>query len=96
MGSESATSWPRRLVPGLVSLRGYQRGWLRGDVIAGITVTAYLVPQVMAYAQIAGLPAVTGLWAVFITLPLAASTLVTVPALARPEWKMEIALVAAR
>jgi len=70
MGSESATSWPRRLVPGLVSLRGYQRGWLRGDVIAGITVTAYLVPQVMAYAQIAGLPAVTGLWAVLITLPL--------------------------
>jgi len=36
---------------------------LRGDLIAGVTVTAYLVPQVMAYAELAGLPAATGLWA---------------------------------
>jgi SulP family sulfate permease len=42
---------------------GYQRGWLRGDVLAGVTVTAYLIPQVMAYAAVAGLPAVAGLWA---------------------------------
>jgi SulP family sulfate permease len=42
---------------------GYRRAWLRGDVIAGVTVTAYLVPQVMAYADLAGLPASTGLWA---------------------------------
>jgi SulP family sulfate permease len=33
-------------------------------VIAGVTVAAYLVPQVMAYAEVAGLPAITGLWAV--------------------------------
>ena len=51
-------------------VRDYRRAWWRGDVIAGLTVTAYLVPQVMAYAQIAGLPPVTGLWAVLITLPL--------------------------
>ena len=51
--------WP----PGLVTLRGYQRSWLRGDLIAGVTVAAYLVPQVMAYAGVAGLPPVTGLWA---------------------------------
>lgn len=44
-------------------VRGYQSSWLRGDVIAGVTVTAYLVPQVMAYADLAGLPAVAGLWA---------------------------------
>jgi len=43
--------------------RGYQRGWLRGDLLAGVTVAAYLVPQVMAYAEVAGLPAITGLWA---------------------------------
>jgi sulfate permease, SulP family len=43
-------------------LRGYQRSWLRGDLIAGVTVAAYLVPQVMAYADVAGLPPVTGLW----------------------------------
>ena len=46
--------WP----PGLVTLRGYQRAWLRGDLIAGVTVAAYLVPQVMAYAGVAGLPPV--------------------------------------
>ena len=41
----------------------YQRGWLRGDLLAGVTVAAYLVPQVMAYAQLAGLPAGRRLWA---------------------------------
>ncbi|MFD7624890.1 SulP family inorganic anion transporter [Streptomyces sp. NPDC059851] len=45
-------------------LRGYRRSWLRGDLLAGVTVAAYLVPQVMAYAGVAGLPPVTGLWAV--------------------------------
>jgi len=60
------TSTP--LLPGLASLRGYQRGWLRGDVIAGITVAAYAVPQVMAYAELAGLPAVVGLYAILVPL----------------------------
>ena len=45
------------------TLSGYDRSWLRGDVLAGVTVAAYLVPQVMAYAGVAGLPAVAGLWA---------------------------------
>jgi sulfate permease, SulP family len=49
--------------PGLTQFRGYQRSWLRGDVVAGVTVAAYLVPQVMAYATVAGLPPVVGLWA---------------------------------
>ena len=44
-------------------MRNYDRAWLRGDVLAGVTVAAYLVPQCMAYAEIAGLPAVVGLWA---------------------------------
>jgi sulfate permease, SulP family len=44
-------------------LRGYRRPWLRGDLIAGVTVATYLVPQVMAYATVAGLPPVAGLWA---------------------------------
>jgi SulP family sulfate permease len=42
---------------------GYRREYLRGDLLAGMTITAYLVPQVMAYAELAGLPAVSGLWA---------------------------------
>lgn len=48
---------------GLADLRDYQRSWLRGDLLAGVTVAAYLVPQVMAYAQVAGLPPAVGLWA---------------------------------
>lgn len=51
------------ILPGLAQFRGYQRDWLRGDVVAGVTVAAYLVPQVMAYATVAGLPPVVGLWA---------------------------------
>jgi high affinity sulfate transporter 1 len=45
-------------------LAGYRRAWLRGDLLAGVTVAAYLVPQVMAYAGLAGLPPVAGLWAI--------------------------------
>jgi SulP family sulfate permease len=52
-----------RFAPGLGVLVSYDRVWLRGDVLAGITVSAYLIPQVMAYAEVAGLPAITGLWA---------------------------------
>jgi sulfate permease, SulP family len=55
--------WLPVRAPGVTMLRGYQRAWLRGDLIAGATVAAYLVPQVMAYAGLAGLPPVTGLWA---------------------------------
>ncbi|WP_278312507.1 SulP family inorganic anion transporter [Lolliginicoccus levis] len=47
-----------------VALRHYRRRWLRADVLAGITVAAYLIPQVMAYAAVAGLPPVVGLWAI--------------------------------
>jgi SulP family sulfate permease len=51
------------LVPGLGTLRRYERAWLRGDVLAGVTVAAYLIPQVLAYASLAGLSPVAGLWA---------------------------------
>src|SRR5690625_7503527 len=54
----------QRLVPGVLIMRNYQRGWIKGAVIAGITVAAYLIPQVVAFASIVGLPAVVGLWAV--------------------------------
>jgi sulfate permease, SulP family len=64
MGCSARRSrWLTVSAPGLGALRGYQRAWLRGDLIAGVTVAAYLVPQVMAYAGLAGLPPVTGLWA---------------------------------
>lgn len=49
-------------------LTEYRRSWLRGDLTAGITVGIMLIPQGMAYAMIAGLPPIYGLYAA--TLPL--------------------------
>ncbi len=46
----------------LPSLRGYRRPWLGRDVVAGLVLSALLVPQGMAYAELAGLPPVTGLY----------------------------------
>ena len=60
--NDSTVKWSE-CAPGLTQFRGYQRAWLRGDVLAGVTVAAYLVPQVMAYATVAGLEPVAGLWA---------------------------------
>jgi high affinity sulfate transporter 1 len=45
------------------SLRGYQRPWLRGDLVAGLTLSAVLVPQALAYASIAQVSPVVGLYA---------------------------------
>jgi sulfate permease, SulP family len=52
------------VLPGLYRLRHYERAWLTPDVLAGTAVAAYLIPQVMAYADVAGLPPVVGLWAI--------------------------------
>jgi high affinity sulfate transporter 1 len=51
-----------RWLPGVRLARTYQRAWLRADLLAGVVLAAILVPQGMAYAQLAGLPAVTGLY----------------------------------
>ena len=51
-----------RWVPGVRVVRHYDRSWLRRDLVAGIVLAAILVPQGMAYAELAGLPAVTGLY----------------------------------
>lgn len=45
------------------SLRGYRLAWLRADLVAGVTVWAVLVPESLAYATIAGVPPVVGLYA---------------------------------
>ncbi|WP_432143607.1 SulP family inorganic anion transporter [Streptomyces sp. bgisy084] len=65
-------AWRRAVpgVPGLAVFGAYRRSWLRGDLLAGATVAAYLVPQVMAYARVAGLPPVVGLWAILPALGL--------------------------
>ena len=58
----SAADAVNRWVPGVHVARTYQRRWLRPDVVAGVVLAAILVPQGMAYAELAGLPPVTGLY----------------------------------
>lgn len=51
-------------LPGIHPLRAYQSAWLRNDGLAGITVAAYLIPQCMAYGELAGVQPVVGLWGI--------------------------------
>jgi sulfate permease, SulP family len=55
-----------KIFPFLVWMKGYDGEKMRLDVIAGITVAMVLIPQSMAYAQLAGLPAYFGLYAAFL------------------------------
>ncbi len=57
-----------RAVPGMTMLRSYRAGWLGKDVTAGLVLTALLVPQGMAYAELAGLPPITGLYTTVLCL----------------------------
>jgi high affinity sulfate transporter 1 len=57
-----------RSLPGIRSLATYEVSWLRSDVVAGIVLTTLLVPQGMAYAELAGLPAITGLYTTILCL----------------------------
>ncbi len=52
----------RRWVPGLGMIVSYRREWLAKDIVAGIVLSTLLVPQGMAYAELAGLPPITGLY----------------------------------
>jgi len=52
-----------RVTPGLARLGDYRREWLRADVIAGITLAAYLMPAGLADASLANLPPQAGLYA---------------------------------
>src|SRR4051794_34728995 len=51
-----------RWLPGARQIATYRVSWLRDDVVAGLVLTSLLVPQGMAYAELAGLPAITGLY----------------------------------
>lgn len=57
---------PKALVP--VSLRGYQRAWLGRDLLAGVTLAAIAIPEVMGYTSIAQTPIVTGLYTILLPL----------------------------
>jgi high affinity sulfate transporter 1 len=62
-----ASGWLRWL-PGLHVLLHYQRGWLPKDLVAGLVLSAMLVPVGMGYAEAAGVPAIHGLYATIIPL----------------------------
>ena len=55
-------------LPGVRALRNYQRSWLPRDLVAGLVLCTLLVPQGMAYAELAGLPAITGLYTTVVCL----------------------------
>jgi high affinity sulfate transporter 1 len=57
-----------RLVPGLQVVSSYRREWLVKDIVAGVVLTTLLVPQGMAYAELAGLPSITGLYTTILCL----------------------------
>src|SRR5450755_1658664 len=54
--------------PGVRAVASYRISWLRRDVLAGLVRTTLLVPQGMAYAELAGLPAITGLYTTILCL----------------------------
>jgi MFS superfamily sulfate permease-like transporter len=58
-----------RWVPGVRTIRQYPRSWLANDLVAGLVLTAFLVPVGMGYAQAAGLPPITGLYATTLEVP---------------------------
>ncbi len=78
------------------TLFGYQKEWLRPDLIAGLTTSAVVIPKAMAYATIAGLPVQVGLYTAFLPMiiyavlgtsrPLSVSTTTTLAILTANEF----------
>jgi len=57
-----------RWMPGVRAIRTYDRAWLPRDLIAGVVLVTLLVPQGMAYAELSGLPPITGLYTTVVCL----------------------------
>lgn len=57
-----------RLFPGLAQLRGYQRQWLPGDAIAGVSACVVMIPSMIAYARLMGVPIQNSLYAALVPL----------------------------
>ncbi len=85
----------RGFIPITNWLFGYQKDWLRPDIIAGLTSAAVVIPKAMAYATIAGLPVEIGLYTAFVPMviyavlgtsrPLSVSTTTTLAILTAAE-----------
>src|SRR5215471_20166830 len=61
--SPGTKAWWKSLFPALQWLRTYDRSWLRGDLLASITLAAYLLPAGLGDASLANLPPEAGLYA---------------------------------
>src|SRR5262249_11835478 len=87
---------PKRRFPVDDWIFGYQKEWLRPDLIAGLTTAAVVIPKAMAYATIAGLPVQVGLYTAFLPMviyavlgssrPLSVSTTTTIAILAATQF----------
>ncbi|PWU16109.1 MAG: sulfate transporter [Verrucomicrobia bacterium] len=60
--------WLARVVPGMAIFSGYRRQWLVRDLIAGVTVCIVMIPSVIAYSRLMGLPPENGLYAALVPL----------------------------
>jgi SulP family sulfate permease len=94
MHSSATMDRLRRLVPILAWLPRYRRADLPGDLTAGLTTAVMLIPQAMAYAMIAGLPPIVGLYAA-IAPPIVYAVFGSSPKLAVGPVAMDSLLVAA-
>jgi high affinity sulfate transporter 1 len=64
---ENQAGWIRWL-PGVDTLRRYEKSWLRHDIVAGLVMTTMLVPVGIAYAEASGVPGINGLYATIVPL----------------------------
>ncbi|GAC49268.1 SulP family inorganic anion transporter [Gordonia aichiensis] len=62
--AETRSATVRRTLP--PALRGYQRSWLRADILAGVTLAAVAIPESMGYSTIAHVPVVSGLYTIIL------------------------------
>lgn len=82
-------------IPAIAWLRGYEKPWLRADILAGLIAAAVVIPKAMAFATIAGLPVQVGLYTAFVPMviyallgtsrPLSVSTTTTISILTAAE-----------
>ena len=72
MVSYLKNGWFGRVLPFAVWIRESRPATIKADLMAGVTVALVLIPQSMAYAQLAGLPAYYGLYASFLPPMIAA------------------------
>lgn len=87
----------KAFIPAITWLRGYEKPWLRADILAGLIAAAVVVPKAMAFATIAGLPVQVGLYTAFVPMavyallgtsrPLSVSTTTTIAILTAAEMQ---------